>query len=138
MKKKGVTGGTPLSFTSHSSSTSSWLASIDLTQEMLDEESREKLKGKMKQLKSKLKKGREFHMAILASYEEETVLDMEEIRYGMHLYGYKQKIWQCEILLAHTGSIQNLKFLLLWLALFSLLLVLLSVMSIVKYPGYYK
>ena len=34
---------------------------------------------------------------------------MEEIRYRMHLYWYKQKIWQCEILLAHTGSIQALK-----------------------------
>ena len=27
----------------------------------------------------------------------------------MHLYWYKQKIWQCEILLAHTGSIQALE-----------------------------
>ena len=27
----------------------------------------------------------------------------------MHQCQYKQKIWQCEILLAHTGSIQALK-----------------------------
>ena len=27
----------------------------------------------------------------------------------MHLYQYKQKIQQCEILLAHTGCIQALK-----------------------------
>ena len=25
------------------------------------------------------------------------------------MYQYKQKIWQCKILLAHTGSIQDLK-----------------------------
>ena len=35
--------------------------------------------------------------------------NMEETRYRMHLYWYKQKIRQCEILLAHTGSIQTLK-----------------------------
>ena len=81
--------------TSRSLSTGSGLASIDLTQEMLDEDSKEKLKGKMKQLR-----------AILAYYEDETMWDMEETRYRMHLYQYKQKIWQCEILLAHTGSIQ--------------------------------
>ena len=34
---------------------------------------------------------------------------MEEARYRMHLYWYKQKIWQCKILLPNTGSIQNLK-----------------------------
>ena len=51
----------------------------------------------------------EFHRAILDNYEDETVWDMDETRYRMHLYQYKQKIRQCEILLAHTGSIQNLK-----------------------------
>ena len=45
-EEKGATGGTPLSMISHSSSTISRLASIDLTQETLDEESREKLKVK--------------------------------------------------------------------------------------------
>ena len=35
--------------------------------------------------------------------------NMEETRLRVHLYWYKQKIWQCEILLAHTGSIQTLK-----------------------------
>ena len=40
---------------------------------MSDEESREKLKGKMKQIKSKFRKmKREFHRAILANYEDET------------------------------------------------------------------
>ena len=34
---------------------------------------------------------------------------MEETRYRMHLYWYKQKIWQYKILLAHTASIQTLK-----------------------------
>ena len=29
--------------------------------------------------------------------------------YRMHLYHYKQRMWQCEILLAPTGSIQVLK-----------------------------
>ena len=47
-KEKGVTAGNLLSITSHLSSTSSGLASIDLTQKTLDEESREKLKGKIK------------------------------------------------------------------------------------------
>ena len=37
---------------------SSGLASIDLTKEMLDEESKEKLKDKMKWLESKMKKER--------------------------------------------------------------------------------
>ena len=41
IEERGATGGTSLSITSHSSSTSSGLAHIDLTQEMLDEESRE-------------------------------------------------------------------------------------------------
>ena len=43
-EERGATGGTPLSITSHSLSMSSGLASIDLTQEMLDEKSREKSK----------------------------------------------------------------------------------------------
>ena len=47
-EEENATRGTPLSITSHSSSMSSGLASIDLTQEMLDDESREKLKGKVK------------------------------------------------------------------------------------------
>ena len=98
-----------MSITSHSSSMSSGLASIDLTQEMLDEESREKLKGKQKQLENKLKKEREFHRTILVNYEDETVWDMEETRCRMHVYCNKQKIQQCKILLAHTGSIQTLK-----------------------------
>ena len=34
--------------------------------------------------------------------------NMEETRYRMHLYWYKQKIQQCEIL-AYTGSIETLK-----------------------------
>ena len=41
-EERGSTGGMPLSITSHSSSTRSGLASIDLTQEMLDEEKRGK------------------------------------------------------------------------------------------------
>ena len=72
-----ATGGTPFSITSCSLRTSSGLASTDLTKETLDEDSREKPKGKMKQLKSKLKKEREFYMAILANYEDETVWDMD-------------------------------------------------------------
>ena len=87
-----ATGGTPLSITSCSLSMNSGLASIDLSQEMLDKESRGKLKGKIKWLGSKLKREREFHSAILGNYEEETVQDMEETRYRMHLYWYKQKI----------------------------------------------
>ena len=71
---------------------SSGLASIDLTQEMLDEKSREKLKGKIKQLESKLKKEREYHRAKLDNYEDDTVWDMEGTRFRMHLYWYKQKI----------------------------------------------
>ena len=85
-EERCVIEGTPLSITSHSLSTSSGLASIDLTQEMLDEESREKLKGKMRQLERKLNKEREFHRAILTNYEDETVQNMEETRYRMHLY----------------------------------------------------
>ena len=85
------------------------LTIIDLTQETLDAESREKLKGKLKLLESKLKKEKEFHRTILANYEDEAVQDMEETRYRMHLKQYKQKIWQCKILLTHTGSIQDLK-----------------------------
>ena len=54
-------------------STSSGLANIDLSQEMLDEESREKHRGKIRQLQSKLKKEREFNRAILANYMDETV-----------------------------------------------------------------
>ena len=72
----------------------------------------------MKQLKSKLKKEREFHRAILANYEDETVWDMEETRYRMHLFWYKQKIWQCTILLTHTGPIQTLEAILHSLASF--------------------
>ena len=44
-EERGAIGGTPLSITPCSLSISSGLASIDLTQEMLDGESREKLKG---------------------------------------------------------------------------------------------
>ena len=46
-EERGAIGGTTFSITSCSSSTSSWLASIDLTQESLDEETREKLTGMM-------------------------------------------------------------------------------------------
>ena len=46
-EERGATGGSSLNIISCSSSTSSWLASIDLTQETLDKESREKLKGKI-------------------------------------------------------------------------------------------
>ena len=31
--------------------------------------------------------------------------NMGETKYRLHLYWYKQKIWQCELLLAHIGSI---------------------------------
>ena len=41
-EERGATGGTLSSITPHSSSTSSELTSIDLTQETLDEEGREK------------------------------------------------------------------------------------------------
>ena len=41
-KERGAIGGTPLSINSHLSSTSSRLANIDFTQDILDEESREK------------------------------------------------------------------------------------------------
>ena len=91
-EETGTTGGTPLNITSHSSSMSSGLASIDLTQEMLDEDSREKLKGKIKQIESKLKRKGEFHSAMLGNCEDEIVWDMEETRYRMCLYWYKQKI----------------------------------------------
>ena len=47
-EKRDDVGGTPLSITSHSSSTSSRLANIGITQEMLDKESKEKLKGKIR------------------------------------------------------------------------------------------
>ena len=46
---------------------------------------------------------------MLGKYEGETVCDMEETRYRMHLYQYKQKISKCKVLLAHTGFIQMLK-----------------------------
>ena len=42
--------------------------------------------GKIKSLKSKLKREREFHSSMLHNYEHETVWDMEETRYRMHLY----------------------------------------------------
>ena len=102
-------GGTPLSITSCSSSASSGLANIDLTKEMLDEASKEKLTGKIMGIKDKLKKKRKFHGTILANYKDETIQNIEEIRYRMHLYWYKPKIWQCEILLAYTGSLKALK-----------------------------
>ena len=72
-EQRGAIGGTLLSITPHSSSTSSGLASIDLTQEMLDQESREKFKGKIWQIENKLKKEREFHRATLANFEDETI-----------------------------------------------------------------
>ena len=72
-EERGATGGIPLSITSCSSSKSSGLASIDLTQEILDEESREHLKGKLKWLESKLKKERKFHRTILVNYENEAL-----------------------------------------------------------------
>ena len=59
---------------------SSGLTSVDLTQEALDEESREKLRGNIKQLESKLKREREFHSTILGNYEDETVWDTEEMQ----------------------------------------------------------
>ena len=65
--------------------------------------------SKVRWLQSTLKKEREFHRGILANYEDETVQNMEETRYRMHPSRYKQKIRQCEILLAHPGSIQILK-----------------------------
>ena len=71
--ERGAVGGTHLSITSHSSSTSSGLANIGLTQEMLDEECRDKLKGKISQIKNKLKKERKFYRAILANYKDETM-----------------------------------------------------------------
>ena len=108
-EERGAIGGTPLGITSCSLSTSSGMANIDLTQEILDEKSREKLKGKIGQIENKLKKERELHRAMLANYKNETMQDMEETRYRMHLYQYKQKIQQCEILLAYTGCIQALK-----------------------------
>ena len=108
-EERGTVRGTPLSITSHSSSTSSRLAKIYLTQEMLEEQNREKLKVKVRQPKNRLKKEREFYRAMLANYEDETIQNMEETRYRMHLYQYKEKIWWCEILLAHTVSIQTLK-----------------------------
>ena len=43
-EERGAIGGTSLSITSHLSSTSSGLASVDLTKELLDEESRKKSK----------------------------------------------------------------------------------------------
>ena len=46
---------------------------------------------------------------MLSNYEDETVWDMEESGYRMHLNQYKQKISKCKILLAHTGFIQTLK-----------------------------
>ena len=97
-----------MNITSHSSSTSSHLAYIDLTQEMLHEESKEKLKGKIRLIEDKLKE-REFHRAILANYKDETMQNMEETMYRMYLYQYNQKTQQYEITLAHTGSIQALK-----------------------------
>ena len=84
--KKEVLQRHSLSITFYLSSTGSGLTSIDLIQETLDEENREKLKGKLKCLESKLKKEREFHRTILANYEDKAVQDMEETRYRMHLY----------------------------------------------------
>ena len=52
---------------------------------------------------------REFHSAMLSNYEDETVLDMVETRYRMHLYQYKQKISNYKIILCHTGFKQALK-----------------------------
>ena len=46
---------------------------------------------------------------MLANYKDETMQHMKETRYRMHLYWFKQKIQQCEILLAFTQSIQALK-----------------------------
>ena len=78
----GDTGGTPLSITSHSLSMSSGLASTDLIQEIFNGESREKLKGKIKQPGS----------TMLGNYGDETVWYMEETRNRMCLCWYKQNI----------------------------------------------
>ena len=45
----------------------------------------------------------------MPNYEHETVQDMEKAWYRMHLYWYKQKIWQCKILLGPTSSKPDLK-----------------------------
>ena len=80
MKKEVLLGGSPLSITSYSSSTSSRFTNIDPTQTMLDE-NRKKLKGTIRQVRNKLKKEREFHRAILANYEDETMQNIEETRF---------------------------------------------------------
>ena len=86
---------------------SSRLASIDLTQEMLDEESREKLKVKWGGSKISWRKGNFIGSHSLT--EDKTMWDMEKNRYGMYLYWYKQKNLAMEVLLAHIGLIQTLK-----------------------------
>ena len=94
---------------SWSSSTGSRLANIDFSQELLNEESKEKLKGKIRQIENKLNRERGFHRTIFANYKNEIMQNVKETRYRMHLYWYKERIQQCEILLAHMGSIQALK-----------------------------
>ena len=91
-EERCAVGGTPLSITSHSSNTSSGLANIDLTQEMLDKESRGKLKGKIRQIENKLKKEREFLRAILANYKDETMLRKEKTRYRMIYTGISRRL----------------------------------------------
>ena len=48
-------------------------------------------------------------MAMWANYKDETMLNMKETRYRMHIYWYKERILQCEILLADAGSVQALE-----------------------------
>ena len=65
-------GGTPFIVASISSTDSSSFPNIDLTQDMLDEESRRKILGKKQKLKNNSKE-RKHHVALLEPYGRDSL-----------------------------------------------------------------
>ena len=77
-EERDAAGGTPFRMTFGTLSNRICSANIDLTQEMLDKVSNQKILGKKQRLESKLEKEREHQMAILESYPNGTLKVMEE------------------------------------------------------------
>ena len=90
--KKGVLLGTPLVIASISSSCSSEFNDNDLTQKMLDEESRRKFIVKKQKLETKLNMGKEHHLGLSYSYLDEVFKNVEVMHYRMYIDKYKNTI----------------------------------------------
>ena len=106
--ERSAVRSTPFNVVSYFSSGSCGIARGDLTHEMLGEGSRNSILGKEQKLKNKLEKEREHHLSILESYLNETLRNIEETCYRMHLYWFQKKIKQYEILVAHICPIHSL------------------------------